>query len=278
LVRAQQVLGGWNERNNPHSVFHEYDAKAGVVVLKVEVTEPFPAFQLGAVVSDAMHQLRTCLDNIWYSAMASFGVPKPKGNFPIFEHEHRPKWGKLVKDLGSFWPDEFRDIIFEFQPFHASEDGSQNHYLNHPLVHLARLSNKDKHQILRLAQAGPGSFRISYPGSYFAPVVSSVVKSDGEIARQPVEVASFDIDHLDYDREIALGPRIQIPRSGYMAPLSGTGGVAFRVQKQVDDLIADISPFISGGRKIDYDPHEDTSALSWTVEHSHETRQVQGND
>jgi hypothetical protein len=97
------------------------------------------------LVGDCIHNLRSALDNLSYSAARlQYDPPAdPFGiQFPIFDNEvaYREKGERTLRQL----PDEAGRLLEHFQPF---QQGEPEAIKRHALLALQHLSNQDKHRI-----------------------------------------------------------------------------------------------------------------------------------
>lgn len=239
LQMAQSILQDWHDANNPHTVIHDYDNKSREVVLRVTGAGMIPSIQLSLILSDGIHQLRTCLDNLFWACTDSFGLSM-RGHFPI--KEEGAAWRSFEVGIADRVPPDFIRILDEVQPYHAGPDGPSNHLVNDPLYQLQKLSNKDKHRALRIVLASPVETELVYVGP--EPRPHDYVRADGEFLRLAIDPE----DLRGYNRKTVLAPVIQIPPFQYFPPLSGRGGVTSRIYSKVEQLIAALGVFITGER------------------------------
>jgi len=101
-----------------------------------EVMNDLPLLEWGVFIGDAVHCLRSALDQMVYTLATD---PTPVCACPLMT---TPKdWA--IEAPGMLWsvPDEIQAVIEAYQPYHA---GDQAH--SHPLALLKALSNLDKHR------------------------------------------------------------------------------------------------------------------------------------
>jgi len=148
----------------PYKVHHSVDLATAEKLLLAELLEPVPG-ELAAIAGDALHNLRSALDNLVYElAVAHRGAPLPASvaadsGFPIFADEG-PNTAKNVKrQLRGVHPDA-RVIIRNMQPYNPGHGGQENlRWL------LNDLNAKDKHRLPHLGVPSPAkvSFYVAGP-------------------------------------------------------------------------------------------------------------------
>ena len=87
---------------------------------------------------EAIQNLRSALDHLVYEKSGA----RSSTSFPIFTDrgEYEEKAPKRLKGV----PEEVKDRIAGFQPFHFMPEDARHH----PLAQLSSLSNRDKHKVL----------------------------------------------------------------------------------------------------------------------------------
>ncbi len=120
----------------------EHDPKEGISSLVFRLP-PAPE-EIGLLVSDLVHQLRSALDNSVWAVMESQGVNHAgmhRLEFPIFdEAEKYPSDKRGAKLKGA--NDAFAETVYGLQPFNKKSRLPQAFW------HLHRLNNRDKHRVL----------------------------------------------------------------------------------------------------------------------------------
>jgi len=184
LQRLKAECRAWLEEH-PYRVYAELDAERRNKLIKVEVFRNPPP-ELGLLIGDCLHNMRSALDNLVYDlAIAHRGSPLSKSiarnsQFPIF------------KDCGDFMRtgmDQIRGIhpdakavIKGLQPYHRGDK-----FAYHRLWMLRELSNADKHRLLHptlLQPAAMGYFPDEVDVSDITWTLGPV-DNGAEIARYP---------------------------------------------------------------------------------------------
>jgi hypothetical protein len=149
----------------PVKLHHTADLATAERLILAELLEPVPG-ELSAIAGDALHNLRSALDNLAYDlARAHTGEPLPKSiaddsMFPIFAEE-KPETNKNLKRRLKGVHPEARALIRGMQPFNPGHGGRQNLRWV-----LSDLNVKDKHRLPPLAvpAASTVSFYVAGPG------------------------------------------------------------------------------------------------------------------
>lgn len=143
----------WMLEHNTGATTLEYYAEADVHVFRL--TPDFPPLRFGVITGSIVHQLRSTLDNlVWQLVIRNGKTPRAGmgGNkFPIvLDLEENVTFAeKAKKDLRGVHSDDVA-FIERLQPYQCKEWGLDHPVSEHPLGRLARLSNVDKHQVLRI--------------------------------------------------------------------------------------------------------------------------------
>lgn len=127
--------------------------------LRVDIDPP-PLDDWGFVFGEAVHNLRSCLDNLTWAFANQDGLPrKPKRvQFPIVRDK---KGWESAKSRITELSHTAQLAIEQIQPFQRS-GGSEGTVDNDPLVLLADLSNTDKHRVALLPEIGYGSIEHAF--------------------------------------------------------------------------------------------------------------------
>ncbi len=110
---------------------------------------------LGAVIGDAIHNLRVALDHLaWQLVIASGGKPNDSTAFPILEVAPTPnRYGRSRPQISPGVSKELRKILDEVQPYKRATKPA-----HHDLAILHRLDINDKHRELLITVIGVQSF------------------------------------------------------------------------------------------------------------------------
>jgi hypothetical protein len=118
--------------------------------LVFEVVEPIPD-DIFLLASEALHHLRSSLDNLVYDLAGSPGLSgHSRLAFPIVSNQPKvgsddeKRYNRMVKGVG---PDA-KAVIDGLQPYALRNDGEEGAQRANQLLQLATLSNIDKHRIL----------------------------------------------------------------------------------------------------------------------------------
>lgn len=147
--------------SNPYSISRELDAEHDKYLLKVHILKPPPG-QLGVIIGDVLHNLRSALDNLAYElAIAHTGDPLPNdiaeySEFPIFKKPMTDK--QREQKIGGTHPDA-QTLINMLQPYQQGDK-----FNRHPLWALRQLSNIDKHRLPHLTLIRPSGISVSGAG------------------------------------------------------------------------------------------------------------------
>ena len=149
----------------PIRLHHTVDLATAERLILAELLEPVPG-ELSAITGDALHNLRSALDNLIYDlALAHTGDPLPadiaKGSaFPVLDEKKSSTARILGRKLGGVHPD-VRAIVEEMQPYNPDYGGQRS-----LLWVLNDLNAKDKHRLPPLAVPAPStvSFYVAGPG------------------------------------------------------------------------------------------------------------------
>jgi hypothetical protein len=125
------------------------DDRCGYWLILEEFKENPPIDYWGLVVGECVHNLRSALDNLCFSAARlQRGPPAdPTGiQFPIFDDEqsYRKRAAPTLRQL----PEAAAQLLDHFQPFRMPDRQQIEH---HALLALQYLSNQDKHRVPQVA-------------------------------------------------------------------------------------------------------------------------------
>jgi hypothetical protein len=154
VVRAREHLetlnakiGGLLEKRKPCTVtISQIDQKTGWATVTL-TCQDIDTEHIGIYVGDVIHNLRCALDYITASLAVASGVPVHKQQFPIEDDlaTYAAKYGTLaapnIKALFLKGIIHGLGEIERLQPYHLQPDPHA-----HPLWHIARFSNADKHR------------------------------------------------------------------------------------------------------------------------------------
>lgn len=141
IIRAKEHLDSLNSEvaaftaSNPYHVDIDDDLQDGSYICYPYLTKAFPP-NLGILVGEIFHQLRSALDNIAYSLAI---VKDERVEFPIFIKNETGFANKLKK-----LREDARADVEAMQPYHRPN--GEKH--RHPLSVLSRIDIVDKHRII----------------------------------------------------------------------------------------------------------------------------------
>ncbi len=175
---------GWL-KPRPYRVYGELDPERRNKLIKVEIFRAPPP-ELGLLIGDCLHNMRSALDNLVYDlAIAHRGFPLSKSiakgsQFPIFKDRDQ-FMGIGMNQIRGVHPDA-RVIIESLQPYHRGEK-----FEYHRLWMLRELSNADKHRLLHPTLLQPAAMGF-FPDEVDLSDITwklGPVENGAEIARYP---------------------------------------------------------------------------------------------
>jgi hypothetical protein len=185
----------WLEEH-PYRVYGELDAERRNKLVKVEIFHQPPA-ELGLLIGDCLHNMRSALDNLVYDlAIAHRGSPLSRSiarvsQFPIFK-DCDQFTDKGMDQIRGIHPDA-KAVIKRLQPYHRGEKSAY-----HRLWMLRELSNADKHRLLHPTLLQPAAMGF-FPDEVDLSDITwklGPVENGAEIARYPYsgeEGAEMDV-------------------------------------------------------------------------------------
>ena len=150
LQSIEAEVGRWREEH-PYRTYVEFDAESRQKRIVAEVFRQ-PRAELGLLIGDCIHNLRSALDNLVYDlARANRSGPLSRSiardsQFPIFTSEAK-FLSKGMSQIRGVAP-VVKTIIKGLQPYHRGDRKSA-----HRLWMLNSLANSDKHRLLPTAAA-----------------------------------------------------------------------------------------------------------------------------
>lgn len=140
------------------------NAKRTKCLFRIEFTREFPFAEFGIMFGDAVHCLRSALDQLVFTI--SDDPDSMASSFPVART--RRDW--VVKAPANVWgvSDSLIALIDQAQPYHRG-----NHADSHPLAILNTLSNLDKHRFIPVTALVPDSAEARVTGT-------QGIKSHGE--------------------------------------------------------------------------------------------------
>jgi hypothetical protein len=149
LQSLEAKVSRWVEKR-PYRLWTKFDPKSGKNLIWAEVLEQPPA-QLGLIIGDYLHNLRSALDNLAYElALAYYRGSLPSdiasgSGFPLFGdmQQFTDKGRDMIRGIH---PDA-KTIIEGLQPYYGGKGVR--------LAALNKLSNRDKHRLPHVTLAVP---------------------------------------------------------------------------------------------------------------------------
>jgi hypothetical protein len=143
MDRLDKTVERWLEGKTEVAVLvGEANSQRTKYLFTVEEVIPYPAEEWGIILGDAVHCLRSALDQLMWGMCD----PKERGQrtqFPICLN--RREWVTLAPAM--YWgaSDGLVKVLDRLQPYHR---GDMNAAREHPLAQLMALSNLDKHRTI----------------------------------------------------------------------------------------------------------------------------------
>jgi hypothetical protein len=174
--------------------------------------QPTPSHELGVILGDLAHNLRSALDHIaWQLALLTTSNPSTQTAFPIFAATDKEKMSKfriMTKDV----LDEARPIMEALQPYHWGTSARANN-----LWILHSLWNTDKHRMLnpvpvrlRFPQfTGLGGHVHHFGDGRIEVRVPRGANPEKELEPHITREVLFEIPHLD-DAAHVVGPEDRV--------------------------------------------------------------------
>ena len=184
LQRLEAECHAWL-KEHPYRVYGELDAERRNKLVKVEIFQQPPA-ELGLLIGDCLHNMRSALDNLIYDlAIARRGFPLSKSiardsQFPILK-DCAQFSGNGMDQIRGIHPDA-KAVVEELQPYHRGEE-----FAYHRLWMLRELSNADKHRLLHPTLLHPAAMGF-FPDEIDVSDITwklGPVENGAEIARYP---------------------------------------------------------------------------------------------
>jgi hypothetical protein len=164
LERSQQHLTGLYEAAKRFfeadggfffSFKGQSNAQRSKYVFTVDEVPALPTLEWGIIVGDAVHSLRSALDQLVYAVADD---PTDVCAFPIYNTEK--EW--VINSPRLLWsvPEQLQTFIKTAQPYHLGEQAG-----THPFAMLRLLDNLDKHRTIPTTALVPMSARIDITGT-----------------------------------------------------------------------------------------------------------------
>lgn len=203
---------------------------------------PTPPPELGVVIGDIAHNLRSCLDHlIWHLVLKDGGSPTRRTMFPIFkaraEYLNRNRGPNMIDGLCA----AHITAIEELQPYERRkhDPGSD------PLWLLSEISNIDKHRIIPVAQVAIVDAMIDWAWTEGIEI-DNVVIHNPVVIEKSAEIARFRIAKRKVGAKLKVKPKfarqIQFGKQADPLPspdLEGTNliGTILMIRPDVEDNV-----------------------------------------
>jgi hypothetical protein len=173
-------------------------------LLRFEVLQPVPVVEWGVIAGDAVHCLRTALDQLTYELSLD---PDNECGFPICRT--RKDWE--TKSPAMLWgvPQDLIAVFDKSQPYHRGDDAHA-----HPLAILNTLSNTDKHRTIPIVALVPDE-------AEFEVVATQGIASHGKISVQSGRLLENDA--------VVAEIRFKPDNSGLQPQMHMNGNLGFRI-------------------------------------------------
>jgi hypothetical protein len=143
MDRLDEAVEGWLEgKTEVAALLGKANAQRTKYVFTVEDVAPHPAEEWGIILGDAVHCLRSGLDQL----MWGMSDPDERGQrtqFPICLSKR--EWATTAPAMYRGASEGFIKLLDKLQPYHR---GDVNAARDHPLAQLMALSNLDKHRAI----------------------------------------------------------------------------------------------------------------------------------
>lgn len=195
LQRFENAVGRWLEEE-PYRIVSEPQREQRQRILRVEILNSPPP-ELGLLIGDCLHNLRSALDNLAYDlARAHRGDPLSRSlardsQFPVFKDRDQ-FLSRGMNQIRGIAP-AAQTIIEGLQPYQRGDEFAYDR-----LWWLRELSNSDKHRLLQptlLYPTGVGMFVSETVDVFDVRVAWGPVEDGAVIARAPYyDAAGAEID------------------------------------------------------------------------------------
>jgi len=217
-------------------------------LFRVELLQPLPLIEWGLIVGDAVHCLRSALDQLAYSFC---GDPDGNTAFPI--SRTRKEW--VTKSPAMLWgiPDPVTAVIDRAQPYHCGEGDKAE---AHPLAVLNTLWNTDKHKFIPVVALVPASAEWNITGTQGMASYKEVRLKAGRVFEDRAVVA--DMSFVPDDS--GLEPQVEMHGNISFNVAFGKTGVPKSIsRKQVIPAVAAL------GERVEAVLRDLNTALGGTV-------------
>jgi hypothetical protein len=239
----------WTEdfKEDSITIVENFDLDHELLISTITATRDIPP-RLGAVVGDAVHNLRSCLDQLTFEIafLDSGGASFDKNAWPSSMSRDNFHGSFVQNTLLRGVNKTHRARIARYQPYRRwMHKGYALHLQTHPSFLLNELSNDDKHRLIQPYFFAPlehsirlTNFRNCRPRG-ISPTGTSVIfrplEPDTELLRLPLRIDGPDPD-VDVEYQFSIKPSL---RNGL--PLGGTLEVA---EEFCGEVVDDLAPIL----------------------------------
>lgn len=226
LQRAHKHFSEFDEirqrwvNTDPGEIVHEkdLDAREYLVICK---RAPVPPSEMGVVIGEMVHNLRSCLDNLIYvlAIQETKQDPPPhwqRLEFPIFskEADFKRQWQERL----SIFSEDARTLIKELQPF---KEHSHN-LSSHGLWVLHELDIIDKHRRLSVVGQQPRQINLDADSPITVTYIHRGPLVDDAVLIRYVTDGSQDVHvHTEFALDVAFYEPDVFPNYPLVIPLLG---------------------------------------------------------
>ncbi|MCE0722803.1 hypothetical protein [Legionella resiliens] len=162
INELSKKISDWKTNDPPRVKCELNESRLGFKLILEEFKEPNVLQNLGLLVGECVHNLRSILDNLAFS-LAKLKMDPPinphKIFFPIYDIEELFK--KKKNELGRQFSTEVINKFELIQPFHRNNPSVEGSPEIDPLILLQWISNNDKHRIPSISLLMPQEFQHS---------------------------------------------------------------------------------------------------------------------
>jgi len=187
---------------------------------------------VGAILGDAIHNLRTALDHLaWQAVIAASGKPNGGTSFPILSvPPTADQCGRTRPQIPPSIPRELRNILDKLQPYKGT------HPADHPLSVIHHLDIVDKHRKLFLTVVGVTDI------GFFVGPYDLVKKFNIGPYRNGSEICRFtgpndSGSEYEFQPAITFAVRLNEPAGGSWASTMSAGNLIRRSLAYIEDEV-----------------------------------------
>lgn len=224
--QAQAVVAAYR-----NAVVRERDEDRSEYVFSIERVPPLDPV-LGAILGDAIHNLRAALDHLaWQAVIAGGGNPTGDTNFPVLDvAPTADRYGRTRVQIAPGIPKRLQEVLDTFQPY------KRGNPTTHPLHVIHRLDIDDKHHELFVTVVGVVS--VSFHEPFDVVGLNTGPYEDGaEVCRFTGPEVSDAED--EFNPAIAFAVRLDEPSAG---PWGRTVGASQLIRQSLTYIENEVIP------------------------------------